>query len=94
MALNNFFKINLPYGIKRNGNGHWAALNREYRPLGGNNFIKHVPGSAFIYTNYGELSDKLPMDLRPFKHRLEIGLAGQVHKFWNAYRTCPLRCQP
>ncbi len=63
MAFNNFFKINLPYGIKRNENGHWAAFNREYRPLGENDFMKYVPESAFIYTNYGELSDKFLRDL-------------------------------
>ena len=34
MALSNFFKINLPYGIKRNENGQWTAFNREYKPLG------------------------------------------------------------
>ncbi|HEA21085.1 MAG TPA: hypothetical protein ENH87_09210 [Pricia antarctica] len=61
--MNNFFKINLPYGIKRNDNGHWTAFNREYRPLGENDFMKHVPWSAFIYTDYGRLSDRFLMDL-------------------------------
>ena len=63
MALNNFFKINMPYGIKRNENGHWAAFNREYRPLGENDFMKHVPDSDFIYTDYGKLSERFLMDL-------------------------------
>jgi hypothetical protein len=63
MALNNFFKINLPYGIKRNNNGHWAAFNREYKPLGDKEFFKSPTEDAFIYTNYGKLSDKFLMQL-------------------------------
>lgn len=63
MGLNNFFKINLPYGIKRNENGHWAAFNREYRPLEENNFMKHVPNSEFVHTDYGRLSDRFLMGL-------------------------------
>lgn len=61
MALNNFFKINLPYGIKRNDKGHWAAFNREYRPLGDNEFFKNPTTDVFIYTNYGKLSDRFLM---------------------------------
>lgn len=34
MSLNNFFAINLPYGIERNEQGEWVAFNREYSPLG------------------------------------------------------------
>ncbi len=63
MALSNFFNINLPYGIKRNEDGHWAAFNREYKPLGQNNPWKTVSESDFVYTNYGELSDKFLIDL-------------------------------
>ncbi|MCM4153579.1 hypothetical protein DHD05_18455 [Arenibacter sp. N53] len=63
MALSNFFKINLPYGIKRNDKGHWTAFNREYKPLGENDLFKHIPEEDFIYTNYGTLSDKLLMEL-------------------------------
>lgn len=34
MALTDFFRINLPYGIAKNENGHWMAFNREYLPIG------------------------------------------------------------
>jgi hypothetical protein len=34
MALTDFFRINLPYGIERNDNNEWFAFNREYMPLG------------------------------------------------------------
>ena len=31
--INDFLRINLPYGIKKNENNEWAAFNREYLPL-------------------------------------------------------------
>ena len=34
MALNNFFKINFPYGIMKNKDNEWACFNREDKPLG------------------------------------------------------------
>ena len=34
MALTDFFRINFPYGIRKNDNGEWFAFNREYMPLG------------------------------------------------------------
>jgi hypothetical protein len=36
MALTDFFRINLPYGIQKNDVGEWSAFNREYKPLGWN----------------------------------------------------------
>jgi len=34
MPLNNFFSINMPYGMVKNEEGEWAVFNREYKPLG------------------------------------------------------------
>lgn len=36
MPLSDFFRINLPYGIKRNSKNEWFAFNREYVPIGWN----------------------------------------------------------
>jgi hypothetical protein len=36
MPLTDFFRINLPYGLKRNDNDEWFCFNREYVPLGWN----------------------------------------------------------
>jgi len=36
MALTDFFRINLPYGIQKNDNDEWFCFNREYLPLGWN----------------------------------------------------------
>ena len=32
--IDNFFRLNMPYGIARNEKGEWIAFNREYNPLG------------------------------------------------------------
>ena len=62
--LNDFFRINLPYGIAKNVDGEWMAFNREYMPLGYNNTsYKGNPGKDFldlpVYTKYDKISDKL-----------------------------------
>ena len=36
MATNNFFEINMPYGIVKNKKGEWYAFNRLYSPIGWN----------------------------------------------------------
>lgn len=65
MALTDFFRINLPYGIKRNSKGEWFAFNREYMPLGFNDYsqqesiFKHdAYASLPIYTKYKGLTEK------------------------------------
>ena len=69
MALNNFFRINLPYGIAKNESGDWMAFNREYMPLGYNDydFQEGTPGQHYldkpIYTKYKGLTEKLLMKL-------------------------------
>lgn len=34
MPLNDFRSVYLPYCLKRNEQGHYAVLNREYKPVG------------------------------------------------------------
>lgn len=36
MSLDNFFRINLPYGLRRVTKNRWIVFNREYQPLGWN----------------------------------------------------------
>ena len=36
MGLFDFFRVNLPYGLKKNSKKEWIAFNREYMPLGWN----------------------------------------------------------
>lgn len=66
--LNNFFRINLPYGIAKNENNEWMAFNREYMPLGFNdlNFKEHPVYSYKdnpIYTRYKRLTEAFLIDL-------------------------------
>lgn len=65
MSLGDFFRINLPYGIKRNFANEWFAFNREYMPLGWNS-TQHKK-SIFddtgylqypIYTKYKGVTEK------------------------------------
>lgn len=65
MGFSNFFRINMPYGMKRTANNEWMAFNREYVPLGYN---KKVGGSIYsddffsdlpLYTEYKGLTEEL-----------------------------------
>ena len=66
--LNNFFRINLPYGIAKNENDEWMVFNREYMPLGFNdqNFKEHV-GISYqdkpIYTKFIGLTEKVLIEV-------------------------------
>lgn len=84
--LNNFFRINLPYGIAKNDNGEWMAFNREYMPLGFNDTsFKEHPGYSYsnipIYTKYKRLTETFLIDIA---HGGEKGLsrneAGEILK--------------
>ena len=61
--LTDFFRINFPYGIKRNSNNEWACFNREYMPLGWNTVERKSihDEEAFvqlpIYTKYNGLTE-------------------------------------
>lgn len=63
MPLSDFFRINFPYGIKRNSQNQWFAFNREYAPIGYNTRIeKDIFSDDFysetpIYTEYKALTD-------------------------------------
>lgn len=57
--LNNFFKINFPYGIEKNSKNEWTCFNREYKPLGYNNSLKVVDEKDFIYTKYVGLTEAI-----------------------------------
>lgn len=67
MALNSFFQINLPYGIKRNADGEWFAFNRDYAPLGFNKNENPSENGLFndlpIHTKYANLTDARLLEL-------------------------------
>lgn len=64
--LDNFFRINMPYGLKRQGGDKWIVFNREYVPLGWNSTVAkrsiHDPkayGDLPIRTQYQGLTEKI-----------------------------------
>ncbi len=60
--LGDFFRINLPYGLKRIDTGAWYAFNREYMPLGFNNQDYKSTFQTLdlpIYTHYKRLTETL-----------------------------------
>jgi len=62
--LSNFFRINMPYGIRRNENDEWFCFNREYKPLGFNNTGSSVPWDQLpLYTRFKGMTDKFLLNL-------------------------------
>ncbi len=83
--LNNFFRINLPYGIARNAKGEWMAFNREYRPIGFNDSSeKGNPGSSYlklnVYSNYGVISEQILLDLAEIESAIQRNDTGEIIK--------------
>lgn len=65
MPLTDFFRINLPYGIKKNAEGEWFAFNREYLPIGWNSegrqqsiYADDAYNDVPIYTKYARVTEK------------------------------------
>ena len=65
MALTDFFRINLPYGLKKNPKGEWFVFNREYMPLGWNTkdkqqsiYFDKAYAEFPVYTKYKGLTEK------------------------------------
>ncbi len=57
MALGDFFRINMPYGMKKNDKNEWFVFNREYKPLGWNT-VEHVPEENYpVFTKYKALTE-------------------------------------
>lgn len=61
--LSDFFRINMPYGIKKNDKGEWMAFNREYKPLGFNTTELVKEQDYPIHVKYRGLSDALLLKL-------------------------------
>ncbi len=80
MALNNFFKINFPYGIMKNVEGEWTAFNREYKPLGENDSHKTAKKEDFIYSNYGKITDNFLMKLADDPNSIEMNSKNEIIK--------------
>lgn len=66
MAYKDFFRINLPYGMRKNLNNEWFFFNREKMPLGwnkDNNTDFDAPPSQAIFTKYNLLTEQTLLKL-------------------------------
>lgn len=89
MALTDFFRINFPYGIKRNQNGEWFAFNREYMPLGWNSTGKKI--SAFddkvhsefpIHTKYKGVTELKLKKLAHAENAITLDGKGKINQVY------------
>ncbi|POY36266.1 hypothetical protein C3K47_10955 [Solitalea longa] len=86
MGLFNFFRINLPYGIKKNPDNTWFAFNREYVPLGWNSKQNaESTGGALkpylsypIHTKYQGLTDEAILKFIKNKELIHYNENGEI----------------
>ncbi|EHO11888.1 hypothetical protein SAMN04488018_11348 [Myroides marinus] len=85
--LNNFFRINLPYGIMKNEKNQWIAFNREYQPLGINqsdfnslneDLIKQLP----LYTEYKRLTENKLISLAYGENGIQRDDKGEIYRIY------------
>lgn len=71
MALTDFLRINLPYGLLKNKNKEWVAFNRDHRPLGWNDSMQEENDILNLYdkdrypTKYLGLTEDKIISLNP-----------------------------
>jgi hypothetical protein len=93
--LSDFFRINLPYGIARNEKNEWMAFNREYMPLGFNDYnFKGQPGEDYtdmpVYSKYKGLTEKFLLELAHSDNGIQRNEDGDIIKvFFYNDRTNP-----
>lgn len=88
--LNNFFRINLPYGIAKNDNDEWMTFNREYMPIGYNDInykghVGHNYNDVPIYTKYKKLTEKVLIEIAHSPDGVQRNDKGEITKvfFYN-----------
>lgn len=97
MALTDFFRINSPYGLKKNSKGEWFTFNREYVPLGWNSKVgakSIVDENAYpnypIYTKYKGLTEKAILKIITDPDKIQRNKEGEIELiFFYTDRTNP-----
>ncbi len=83
MALTDFFRINLPYGIQKNKEGYWSAFNREYKPLGYNESSSVVDFDQLpVHTKYKGLTSLQITKLIKNREHIHLDESGDVWRFF------------
>jgi hypothetical protein len=85
--LNDFFRINLPYGIAKNKDKQWIAFNREYLPLGFNNqSLKGNPENSYltlpVYTKYKNITEKMLLEIAEDESKIERNEKNEIVKIF------------
>lgn len=87
MALTDFFRINLPYGMKKNQNNEWYFFNREYLPLGWNDKSSNIKNDDFsdlpIHTSYKGLTEKFLISISyNGEESVRRNEKGEIYQLW------------
>ncbi|MFZ4413654.1 MAG: hypothetical protein ACOYOV_11260 [Bacteroidales bacterium] len=85
--INDFFRINLPYGIIRNNKNEWAAINRAHLPVNMNNKELHEqPGENYlakaVYIKYIGITEEFLKDLAYDEFNIRRNKLGQIDEVY------------
>lgn len=82
MALGDFFRVNMPYGLKVNSNDEWFVFNREHMPLGWNK-RRYVNEDEFpVYTKYKGLTEKKILSIIKNPNAIHRDNDGRICQFF------------
>lgn len=79
MAFDNYFTINLPYGMMKNKDGKWTCFNKGYEQLGDSISKFDHETDNYLYTKYKGITEKLLLELAD---RFETDSSGKINKLW------------
>ena len=81
--LSCFFRIIMPYGIKRNGSGDWACFNREYKPLGiCDESFHHGNDPLPIFAKYKGITEEKLLKIAWDKESIRRDQNGLIEQVW------------
>jgi hypothetical protein len=81
--LSDFFRINLPYGMRRNDKNEWYCFNREYKPLGFNQANKQYKFVDYpIFTRYKAVTDQKLLEIAGGEDRMTRDEKGMIQAVW------------
>ena len=79
MALSDFLRINLPYGMRKNDRGEWMFFNREYTSLG-NSLNETIDEHSSYYCSYTGITNELLEELA--EGRINTDEKGECSQLW------------
>ena len=80
--LNNFLKVNLPYGMQKNENDEWMCFNREYKPIGFYSYKIFKYEEYPIWVKYRGLTEKKIIQICDDQDVIKKDEKGNIRIFW------------